>query len=301
LRRVEDGRRAQLRASVVIGVGLLLALAATTGPLPSPGSEPGGSLAVRLPDAVRITVLTLLGLSAVLLLALQRPRRPTEDDPLGARAPQRRRTSLVLTLLPVALLLAVVGYVIWNRWSGQEQHPIERAFTALAGLLDLIAHYRKPTTSVAFFDLTMAVAVLLFAVGLFALLVRVALAERLEKWWAARSADDTLAPPAPLDERVDDPRAETDPRTAIVRAYARFEHVLAAARAPRSPWQTPAEFMRTTLARLPVPAPPVRQLTALFELARFSDRPLGADAREAACDCLDAITTALDVETSRAR
>ena len=286
---------------MVIGVGLLLALAATTGPLPSPGSEPGGSLAVRLPDAVRITVLTLLGLSAVLLLALQRPRRPTEDDPLGARAPQRRRTSLVLTLMPVALLLAVVGYVIWNRWSGQEQHPIERAFTALAGLLDLIAHYRKPTTSVAFFDLTVAVAVLLFAVGLFALLVLVALAERLEKWWAARSADDTLAPPAPLDERVDDPRAETDPRTAIVRAYARFEHVLAAARAPRSPWQTPAEFMRTTLARLPVPAPPVRQLTALFELARFSDRPLGADAREAACDCLDAITTALDVETSRAR
>jgi hypothetical protein len=301
LRRVEDGRRAQLRASVVIGVGLLLSLAATTGPLPSPGSEPGGSLAVRLPDAVRITVLTLLGLSAVLVLALQRPRRPTEDDPLGARAPQRRRTSLVLTLLPVALLLAVVGYVIWNRWSGQEQHPIERAFTALAGLLDLIAHYRKPTTSVAFFDLTIAVAVLLFAVGLFALLVLVALAERLDKWWAARSADDTLAPPAPLDERVDDPRAETDPRTAIVRAYARFEHVLAAARAPRSPWQTPAEFMRTTLARLPVPAPPVRQLTALFELARFSDRPLGAEAREAACDCLDAITTALDVETSRAR
>ena len=86
---------------MVIGVGLLLALAATAGPLPSPGSEPGGSLAVHLPDAVRMTVLALLGLSAVLLLAVQRPRRPTEDDPLGARAPQRRRTSLVLTLLPV--------------------------------------------------------------------------------------------------------------------------------------------------------------------------------------------------------
>jgi hypothetical protein len=286
---------------VVIGVGLLLALAATTGPLPSPGSEPGGSLAVHLPDAVRVTVLMLLGLSALLLLALQRPRRPTEDDPLGARAPQRRRTPLVLTLLPVALLLAAVWYLLWNRWSGQEQHPIERAFTALAGLLDLIAHYRKPVTSVAFFDLTIAAAIVLFALGLFALLVLVALAERLEKWWAARNADDTPAPPVPVDERVDDPRAEADPRTAIVRAYARFEHALAAAHAPRSPWQTPAEFMRSTLARLPVPAPPVRQLTALFELARFSDRPLGAEAREAACDCLDAITTAIDAEMSRAR
>ena len=59
--------------------------------------------------------------------------------------------------------------------------------------------------------------------------------------------------------------------------------------------------MRTTLVRVPVPAAPVQRLTALFELARFSDRPLGAEARDAACDCLDAITTALDAEAPRAR
>ena len=261
---------------MVIGVGLLLALAATAGPLPSPGDGPGGSLAVRLPDAVRVTVLALLGLSAILLLALQRPRRPTEDDPLGARAPQRRRTSLILTLLPIGVLLAAAWYFVWNRWSGEQHHPIERALTALAGLLDIIAQYRKPATSVAFFDLTIALLLLLFALALFALMVLVALADRLEKWWAARTRRRRAgAPRPPLDERDDDPRAEADPRRAIVRAYARFEHALAAARAPRSPWQTPAEFMRTTLVRLPVPAAPVRRLTALFELARFSDRPLG--------------------------
>jgi hypothetical protein len=88
---------------------------------------------------------------------------------------------------------------------------------------------------------------------------------------------------------------------AIVLAYARFEAALATARAPRSSWQTPAEFMRTTLARLPLPAAPVERLTALFELARFSDRPLGGEARDAACDCLDAITSALDAEALRAR
>jgi hypothetical protein len=59
--------------------------------------------------------------------------------------------------------------------------------------------------------------------------------------------------------------------------------------------------MRSTLVRVPVPAAPVQRLTTLFELARFSDRPLGADARDAACDCLDAITTALDTEAPRAR
>ena len=73
-----------------------------------------------------------------------------------------------------------------------------------------------------------------------------------------------------------------------------------AARAPRSPWQTPAEFMRTTLVRLPLPAAPVERLTALFELARFSDRPLGADARDDACDCLDEIQVALQRVTAHA-
>jgi len=301
LRRVGDERRAQLRASVVIGVGLLLALAATAGPLPSPGAEPGGSLTVRLPDAVRISVLVLLGLSAVLLLAVQRPRRPTEDDPLGARIAQRRRTSVILGLLPFALLVAAGCYLAWNRLSGEEHTPIERAMTALAGLLDLIAHYRKPSTSVPFFDLTIALIVLLFALALFALMVVVLVADRLEKWWSARQADGPAPGPNAPVAADGDPRAERDPRAAILRAYARFETALAAARAPRSPWQTPAEFMRTTLVRLPLPAAPVERLTALFELARFSDRPLGGDARDAACDCLDAITTALDTEAAGAR
>jgi hypothetical protein len=301
LRRVGDERRAQLRASVVIGVGLLLALAATAGPLPSAGTEPGGSLSVRLPDAVRIGVLVLLGLSAALLFAVQRPRRATEDDPLGARAVQRRRTPLILTVLPIALLVAAVCYLVWNRWSDEPATPIERAMSALSGLLDLIAYYRKPSTSVPFFDLTIALLVVLFALALFALMVVVALADRLEKWWAARQADAPAALPDALEVNDGDPRAEPDPRVAIVLAYARFEAALATARAPRSSWQTPAEFMRTTLARLPLPAAPVERLTALFELARFSDRPLGGEARDAACDCLDAITSALDAEALRAR
>jgi hypothetical protein len=117
----------------------------------------------------------------------------------------------------------------------------------------------------------------------------------------ARPAEAPAASPGATAADDGDPRAERDPRRAIVRAYARYEAALAAARAPRSPWQTPAEFMRTTLLQLPLPAAPVQRLTALFELARFSDQPLGGEAREAACECLDAITTALDGEALRAR
>jgi hypothetical protein len=98
-----------------------------------------------------------------------------------------------------------------------------------------------------------------------------------------------------------DLRAEPDVRLAIIRAYGMFERALAGARAPRAAWQTPAEFMRATLARLPVPAAPVRRLTALFEVARFSAHPLGTDARDAACDCLDEIGAALEEAAARAR
>jgi hypothetical protein len=286
----------QLRAIAVIGIGLLLALAATVGPLPLPAGEPGASLTVRLPELVQMVVVALLALSALLLLALQRPRRPAEDEPLSSRVPPRRSAwAALVSLLPLLVLLGVVGYFVWTRWSGEERHPIETAIGALAGLLDLLASARKAPTSVPFFDYTIAALVLLFALAIFALLVLVTLAGPLEKWWAGRSA---AARPAPdgFDGRLDDLRAEPDARAAIVRAYGRFERILAAAHAPRAPWQTPAEFMRATVARLAVPVSPVQRLTALFEVARFSDRPVSAPARDSACECLDEISAALDTE-----
>ncbi len=287
---------------MVIGIGLLLVLAATAGPLPPASGAPGASVTVRLPDVVRSVVLALLALSAILLLALQRPRRPTEDELLASRAYQPPSAwPLVLSLLPFLVLLAAVCYLAWNGAAGEDANPIEKAFTALAGLLDFLARARKAPTSVPFFDFTIATLVLLGAVAIFALMVLVTLASRLEKWLGRHAA--SVAVPAGADDLadLDDLRAEPDPRVAIIRAYDRFEHALADVRAPRAPWQTPAEFMRTTLARLPIPIPPVERLTALFEVARFSDRPLGAEARAAACDCLDEITTALEGERLRGR
>ena len=290
-----EGWGARLRASVVIGAGLLLALAATIGPAPSPGGEPGASLVMRLPDVVRTVVLTLLALSALLLLAVQRPRRPRDAEPLSPRAYQRRsRWAAAFLPLPLVMLVIAAWYLTWNPWSAEDGHPLERALSAIAGLLDLLASARKPPTSVTAFDVTIAGLALLFALGLFALMLLVVLAGPLEKWLAGRAAMAAAPRSAEPADCPGDLRAEPDPRVAVMRAYGRFERALAAAHAPRAPWQTPTEFMRATLASLPVPASPVARLTALFELARFSDRPVDADARDAACDCLDAIRHALD-------
>jgi hypothetical protein len=281
----------------VVGLGLLLAVAATIGPPPLATGGPGGSLAIHLPDAVRAIVFGLLALSALLLLALQRPRRPSEEE-LQQAPMQPRRSAWVAALLPLLplALLALAWYFIAHRGDG---HPIAAAITALGDLMDLIASARKSPTSVPLFDYTIAILALLLALGIFALAVLVALAGPLEKWWTGRTEAAGAPVAADRADGPDDLRSEPDPRAAILRAYGRFERVLAAARHPRAPWQTPAEFRRTTMARLTVPARPVERLTGLFELARFSDHPVSAEARDTACDCLDEIAASLEADRDR--
>ena len=295
-RPVRSGMPLRLGARAVIAVGLLLVLAATVGPLPVPTGDPGAKLRIRLPDAVQVLVAGLLAGSAILLFSLQRRRRPTEETPEPARAAQGLSPWAAALVSVLPLMMVVLGcYFLWRYWSGAEGQPIEQALAALAGLLDLLTLPDKPPTSIPTLDLAISALLLLLALAVFAVMVLVALAEQIERWWTGRGAA-TRAPAMPeaLAAIQADLRAEPDARLAIIRAYGRFERVLAAARAPRAAWQTPAEFMRTTLARLPVPAAPVRRLTALFEIARFSTHPLGGEARDAACDCLDAIGTALE-------
>ena len=297
---VSEGVSLRLGAGVVIATGLLLVLAATVGPLPAPASDPGAKVMIRLPDAVRVVVLGLLALSTIILFSLQRRRRPTEET--LAPSPAAQRLPPWAAALVSLLLVVLAWYLVWRYWSGPDGQPIEKAFAAIAGLLDLLTLPQKPPTSIPSLELAIAALLLLLALAVFAVMVLVAMADRLEKWWTQREgADRPPAVPDPLALIQADLRAEPDARVAIIRAYGRFERALAAARAPRAAWQTPAEFMRTTLARLPVPAAPVRRLTALFEVARFSTHPLGAEARDAACDSLDEIGTALEEDAARER
>ena len=292
----------RLGAGAVIGTGLLLVLGATLGPLPGPAGDPGAKVVIRLPDPVRVAVLGLLAMSVIILFSIQRRRRPTAETAEPAREAQRLPAwaAALVSLLPV--LLVVLGwYLLWRYWSGSEGQPIEQAFAAIAGLLDLLTLPQKPPTSIPSLELAIAALLLLLALAAFAVMVLVAMADRLEKWWTERGAAAPSTIPEALASIRSDLRAEPDARIAIIRAYGRFEQALASARAPRAPWQTPAEFMRTTLARLPIPAAPVRRLTALFEVARFSSHPLGAEARDAACDSLDEIGTALEENENRER
>ena len=148
--------------------------------------------------------------------------------------------------------------------------------------------------AVPFVGTAVALLVLLGALGSLALVLWLALGDRLRDWLGRRPAavSDPLADA--VEESLDDLRLEPDVRLAILRCYRRFELVLARSRVPRAPWQTATEFMAAALGRLPLPADAVRQLTRLFEIARFSEEPLGPADRDAAWQALERIGVSLE-------
>ena len=73
-----------------------------------------------------------------------------------------------------------------------------------------------------------------------------------------------------LDEALDDLRAETDPRRAVVAAYARMERVLAANGVARRASETPEEYLRRALDDLPPSSGAIERLTSLYTRAKFS-------------------------------
>lgn len=76
--------------------------------------------------------------------------------------------------------------------------------------------------------------------------------------------------------------SERDPRLAVERAYARMEESLGAIELSRAPDETPTEFTARVLRVLGASAAAASDLTGLFEIARFSDHPMGEDDRRRA-------------------
>jgi hypothetical protein len=80
----------------------------------------------------------------------------------------------------------------------------------------------------------------------------------------------------------------------IIRCYREMSELVAEKRSvQRAAHMTPREFVRR-LEKAGVPAQPTQQLTALFELARYSPQPLGAPEEAAARACLKALAEALE-------
>lgn len=92
-----------------------------------------------------------------------------------------------------------------------------------------------------------------------------------------------------VSESIDDLRRESDPRKAVIAAYARMERVLRRHGRARRAAEAPYEYLERVLADLRIRPAAVKELTELFERAKFSVHRIDGGMKTRAIDALVAV------------
>jgi hypothetical protein len=97
-----------------------------------------------------------------------------------------------------------------------------------------------------------------------------------------------------LKDTLADLRGEVDPRTAVIRTYARMEQTFAAYGVPRQPAEAPLEYLARALDRLQVSASAAERLTKLFARAKFSTHEIDDGMKTEAIEALSGLRVELE-------
>ena len=232
---------------------------------------------ILLPDLGNV-LLTALGVYAVLAFVMLLFLRPT---PTRARS---RATRGIRTLLLVTILLVALAIVFPPTELSEEESPPqpEGAVTQQAADAAEVEDEQPGATST---DVAALALILLIVV---AVLVR----SRRRTGSSGTNVEDVPDEAAEADislafkQATDHLQFESDPRKAVMVAYASLERALVERGYLRDPAQTPTEYLASVLAAMPALAGPAVRLGHLYELARFSDKPITNDDRDRAVDAL---------------
>jgi hypothetical protein len=295
-------QRRPVRSSRVARVGgpvlLVLALVAIVS-VAARGSTSSGSAASNAPgDTLLDTIFSLLLLLAVAWVAISvfSVVRWREHE---FSAPKRRNDiRAIATLLAFGFALALyVRERGWHLAFTPQQTPLDRSDGG-AGVPGFDAG-PDPGYRFQFAWLPVVAALALAALAVAALVIA---NRRANPSSAQAELAEELA--LTLDLSLDDLRAETDPRRAVIAAYARLERVLAAHGEPRQDADTPEEHLARVLGHLDVDRRAVRRLVDLFVQAKFSQHDVDARMKDEAIGALEqvrdelrAVAAAADVDT----
>ncbi|HTK24823.1 MAG TPA: DUF4129 domain-containing protein [Gaiella sp.] len=280
-------QRRPVRSSRVARVGgpvlLVLALVAIVS-VAARGSTSSGSAASNAPgDTLLDTIFSLLLLLAVAWVAISvfSVVRWREHE---FSAPKRRNDiRAIATLLAFGFALALyVRERGWHLAFTPQQTPLDRSDGG-AGVPGFDAG-PDPGYRFQFAWLPVVAALALAALAVAALVIA---NRRANPSSAQAELAEELA--LTLDLSLDDLRAETDPRRAVIAAYARLERVLAAHGEPRQDADTPEEHLARVLGHLDVDRRAVRRLVDLFVQAKFSQHDVDAGMKDEAIGALEQV------------
>lgn len=280
-------------AAALVLVGLLIGVAVA-----ARGSHPGGHAHVsqrHVPNQVNDDLLTLivlayfLGMIALFVLFMLSKRKWQAVESHWLR-------DYVMAMLLFGLL-ALVGYRIFKvdaiRHALQRNQPNLQQEQAAARRRQQHAEQLKKVQTGAHFDATLAIGLLgLLAVGGALYYVRVR--SRATPIGAPPTAGVKEELADAVSDAIDDLRTEPDPRRAVVAAYARMERSLARHGWARRPAEAPFEYLTRILTSLDVRDTAVRELTELFERAKFSPHPVDEEMKARAIGALVAVRADLE-------
>jgi Domain of unknown function (DUF4129) len=283
------------RLALIGLVAVLLAVVAwaATGIRAGGANGPARTISPALSGTLNAVVAAAWGAGVVLLIVMvRRLRRRLEEDPEGLdpRPPPKPWWVTMIAWLIVAAVFLIPVLTFRNR-QAREPQPTPTAAPGSDPSIGTPEDPARPSTWV----------IVGFVAGAAVAAAALAFAARRPP-----SIGDDREPLPELqravvgvvDESIGDIEREPDPRRAIIRAYARMETVLARGGIPRRPSETPLEYIEGALRTLAIPAAPARSLTELFEIARFSDRPIDVSMKRRAIDCLLDIRSALMSEVT---
>jgi hypothetical protein len=255
------------------------------------GGSGAASASPHSVDTLLTIVLAVYAIGAVALIGgmfwagFEMRRNPKAQPKRG-----RRSWSIFLVLALLALAVANATRFHW-RLDLSRLHPPQQASPALS--VPNAKKTAKPPPQrrhAPQFQLLPFLAVILAAGGGLGALV---LAERRRRRRLPREplVREELA--EALDETLDDLRAETDPRRAVIAAYARMERVLAAHGIPRRRFEAPHEYLARVLGDLTQRSRAAERLTSLFERARFSRHEIPSAMKDEAVEAVEALQAEL--------
>ncbi|HEV7215599.1 MAG TPA: DUF4129 domain-containing protein [Chloroflexota bacterium] len=289
----------RLQALLLGGAALIVLLAivaASLGLAASQGRAVNGSVVTGAPAHPRLALLAIAGVAALLLVALRRLQLANAQTEEGMTGLPWRLLSiwLIVLLFCVATLIAALNFIPEQTLPPQQvglaltPRPLPLASpTALPASTPAAVPGASPTVHVGntiwlAAALGVAVLVVLLAGG-----DLLASSRRRPVPGAPATAETPLQ--EAIDAGIEQSLAEEDPRRAVIAAYAGMERALARHGLARRPQEAPFEYLRRVLPVSRAHAQTVRQLTELYELARFSEHPVTAPMKETALQALERI------------
>jgi hypothetical protein len=247
---------------------------------PSPGVA---ELAVDTLLYLGVAMALVVGMVLVYVLWPQRRRKP-DWEPVVEPLPTPWWVRL-LALVPLAALVAGLVALLHGAPGRPRGAPSGGAVASPAAL-----PANGPAGTAGTGEVALVAAAIVLAAALASLAV----------WWLIRHRQTPARPPLEsaiaqaIEEGMETLTAESDPRRAVVRAYAVMERALARRGWPRRPWEAPLEYLERVLFSAPIGPREASELTQLFEVARFSEHTIDEAIRQRALDALLAIRGQLE-------